>query len=206
MYYPSKKGSKIKAYIPQKGEKLKLLSMANQNAQTAFLERKRKSEVNQKTLAEIQSMLGLREIPKKIEGYDISNFQGSQSYGSQVVFVDGEKDSSLYRIYSIKTVKGPNDFASLKEVLTRRLKRIETMPAPDLLLIDGGRGQLKQAVDVLQELKLNIPVISIAKEKELISRSGKKICTGTVVPSWTKKSDHPFAFFTCASIVPANPG
>ena len=94
--------------------------LAEKNAQTSFLERKRTSENNQKTLLDIQEMLRMKELPKRIEGYDISNFQGSQSYGSMVVFIDGEKDRSKYRIFSIKTVQGPNDFASLKEVLSRR--------------------------------------------------------------------------------------
>jgi excinuclease ABC subunit C len=118
--------------------------------------------------------LDLPNLPKKIEGYDISNIQGMHSYGSHVVFVDGESDKSLYRLYKIKTVEGPNDFASLKEMLHRRLARIDASSPPDLLLIDGGRGQLRQAVDVLSELKLTIPVVSIAKEKELVSRSGTK--------------------------------
>lgn len=168
------KGSKIVAQFPKIGEKLKLLNMADLNAQTAFLERKRQSETNHKILVEIQNMLGLKTLPKKIEGYDISNFQGMQSYGSHVVFVDGERDRSQYRLYSIKSVEGPNDFASLKEMLERRLKKIDANNAPDLLLIDGGRGQLSQAVNVLKTLQLDIPVISIAKEKELVSRSGTK--------------------------------
>ena len=173
-FLSEQKGTKVAAHFPQKGDKLKLLSMAEKNAQTAFLERKRQSETNLKILADIQTLLGLKNLPKKIEGYDISNIQGAQSYGSHVVFVDGEKDRSQYRLYTIKTVEGPNDFASIKEMLERRLKKIDPNSPPDLLLIDGGKGQLKQAVDVLAELKLEIPVISIAKEKELISRSGTK--------------------------------
>ncbi|MEZ4820765.1 MAG: helix-hairpin-helix domain-containing protein [Bdellovibrionota bacterium] len=111
-------------------------------------------------------------FPKRIEGYDISNFQGAQSFGSQVVFTDGEKDASQYRIYSIKTVSGPDDFASLQEVLERRLKKLNDENRPDLLLIDGGKGQLRQAVEVLDKLHLDIAVISIAKEKILKTRSG----------------------------------
>lgn len=168
------KGTKVKVYFPEKGEKLKLLNIAEKNAETSFHERKRKSENNHKILVEIQSMLGLKSLPKKIEGYDISNFQGMHSYGSHVVFVDGERDRSQYRLYKIKSVQGPNDFASLKEMLERRLKKIDSNSVPDLLLIDGGRGQLRQAVDVLADLKLDIPVVSIAKEKDLVSRSGTK--------------------------------
>lgn len=170
----AQKGSQVKAYFPEKGEKLKLLSLAELNAQTSFLERKRKSETNMKVLEEIQSLLHLAHLPKKIEGYDISNFQGMHAYGSQVVFVDGERDRSQYRLYKIKSVQGANDFASLREVLERRLKKIDLHHRPDLLLIDGGKGQLRQAIDVLDELHLHIPVMSIAKEKELVSRSGTK--------------------------------
>lgn len=151
-----------------------MLSLAELNAQTSFLERKRKSETNMKVLEEIQSLLHLAHLPKKIEGYDISNFQGMHAYGSQVVFVDGERDRSQYRLYKIKSVQGANDFASLREVLERRLKKIDLHHRPDLLLIDGGKGQLRQAIDVLDELHLHIPVMSIAKEKELVSRSGTK--------------------------------
>ena len=168
------KGTKVRAVFPERGDKLKLLKLAEKNAQTAFLEKKRQSETNLRILSEIQAMLSLPAIPKKIEGFDISNFQGMHSYGSHVVFVDGERDRSQYRLYKIKTVEGPNDFASLKEMLERRLAKVDTVSPPDLLLIDGGRGQLRQATDVLAQLKLDIPVISIAKEKELVSRSGTK--------------------------------
>lgn len=168
------KGTKVRACFPEKGEKFKLLNLAEKNAQTSFLERKRKSEVNLKILSDIQTLLHLPNIPKKIEGYDISNIQGMHSYGSHVVFVDGERDRSQYRLYKIKTVTGPNDFASMKEMLERRLKKVDSNNRPDLLLIDGGKGQLRQAIDVLKELKLDIPVVSIAKEKELVSRSGTK--------------------------------
>lgn len=91
-----------------------------------------------------------------------------------MVFVDGERDRSQYRLYKIKTVTGPDDFASMKEMLERRLKKVDANNRPDLLLIDGGKGQLRQAVDALKELNLDIPVVSIAKEKELVSRSGTK--------------------------------
>jgi excinuclease ABC subunit C len=173
-FLSEQKGTKVRVYFPEKGEKLKLLSLAEKNAQTSFLERKRKSENNLKILSEIQTLLRLPSLPKKIEGFDISNTQGMHSYGSHVVFVDGERDRSQYRLYKIKTVEGPNDFASIKEMLERRLKKIDLSSPPDLLLIDGGRGQLRQAVDVLGQLKLDIPVVSIAKEKELVSKSGTK--------------------------------
>ncbi|MCB0271420.1 MAG: excinuclease ABC subunit UvrC [Bdellovibrionales bacterium] len=160
--------------IPQKGKKKKYVDLATKNAEVIFLEKKRQSTKTLQTLEDIQKKFQLPTLPKRIEGYDISNFQGMQSFGSQVVFTNGEKDTNQYRIYSIKTVKGPDDFASLREVLTRRLKKLQDHQKPDLLLIDGGKGQLAQAVEVLSKLELNIPVLSIAKEKELKTKSGIK--------------------------------
>jgi excinuclease ABC subunit C len=165
-------GLKVRFVVPQRGQNKKYLDLADRNAKTVFLEQKRRSQKTIQTLEKLQILLKLPTLPTRIEGYDISNFQGSHSYGSMVVFTDGEKDAGQYRIYSIQTVTGPDDFASMKEVLTRRLKRLEQIPAPDLLLIDGGRGQLSQVVDVLHDMNLSIPVVSIAKEKELKSRSG----------------------------------
>lgn len=169
-----KNETKVSFLQPQRGKKKKYLDLAIENAKTIFFEKKRQSEKTFKTLQDLQKKLHLPHLPKRIEGYDISNFQGAQSFGSQVVFTDGEKDTSQYRIYSIKSVKGPDDFASMKEVLSRRLARVSDENRPDLLLIDGGKGQLSQAVAVLKELQLDIPVVSIAKEKVLKSRSGVK--------------------------------
>ncbi|MCB0327332.1 MAG: excinuclease ABC subunit UvrC [Bdellovibrionales bacterium] len=168
-------GKKPKLLFPQKGEKYRLLQLANRNAQSSFAEKKRKSQQTLSVLTQLQKKLHLKNLPKRIEGYDISNIQGKYSFGSQVVFIEGEKDSSQYRIYSIKSVQGPDDFSSMREVLTRRLQKLDEINYPDLLLIDGGKGQLKQAVEVLKELNLSdIDVCSLAKEKTLVSRSGKK--------------------------------
>ncbi|MEZ4703838.1 MAG: excinuclease ABC subunit UvrC [Bdellovibrionota bacterium] len=168
-------GKKVKLTQAKIGEKLRLIELANRNAESAFAEKKRKSLQTVKVLEELKHKLHLKNVPRRIEGYDISNISGMHSYGSQVVFTEGEKDAGQYRIYSIKSVKGPDDFSSLREVLTRRLRKLDGVHDPDLLLIDGGKGQLKQAVEVLQEMGItHIDVCSLAKEKVLVSRSGKK--------------------------------
>lgn len=169
-----KAGYKVNIHLPQRGKKKKYLDLAERNAKTIFLEKKRKSGQTQKTLQALANKLHLDAPPERIEGYDISNFQGAHSYGSQVVFTDGEKDTSQYRLYKIKSVEGPDDFASMKEVLVRRLTKLNEKNRPDLILIDGGKGQLSQAVEAMQELNIDIPLVSIAKEKMLKSRSGVK--------------------------------
>jgi len=165
---------KFEFKIPQRGRKKKYVELANQNAKTIFLEKKRQSDKTVATLKDLQNKLRLPTYPKRIEGFDISNFQGHQSYGSQVVFIDGEKDSQQYRIYGIRTVQGPDDFKSMHEVLSRRVKRINDQNQPDLLLIDGGKGQLSQAVKVMEAQNMTIPLVAIAKEKTLKTRSGIK--------------------------------
>ncbi|RYZ65902.1 MAG: excinuclease ABC subunit C, partial [Proteobacteria bacterium] len=116
-------------------------------------------------LEEIQTKLNLEKIPLRIECYDISNFQGGDSVASRVVFMDGAPEKNLYRRYKIKTVEGQNDFAMMREVLGRRFANEEEQ-LPDLVVVDGGKGQLSQAVSILKELGLeSVPTVGLAKAR-----------------------------------------
>lgn len=143
----------------------KLIEMANQNAEAHFLKYVSKSEEKLRGLDEIKEKFGLDERPHRIECYDISNFQGSETVASQVVFEDGVPSKEHYRRYKIKTVEGSNDFASMYEVLSRRFKHTE-YEDPDLIVVDGGKGQLSQAVKILKEIgRQDIPVVGLAKAR-----------------------------------------
>lgn len=146
-------------------EEKKLMDMAYKNAESHF-----KAQVNKRksvmfALETIQQKLKLPELPIRIECYDISNFQGDQSVASQVVFEDGVPKKEDYRRYKIKTVDGPNDFASMKEVLSRRFKHTE-YDTPNLVVVDGGKGQLKMACEVLKDIGISgVPVVGLAKAR-----------------------------------------
>jgi excinuclease ABC subunit C len=115
-------------------------------------------------LEEVQDKLHLPKLPSRIECYDISNTQGEEAVASRVVFIDGAPDKNLYRRYKIKTVVGSNDFAMMREVLDRRFSNDETLP--DLVVVDGGKGQLSQAVAILDELQIQgVSVVGLAKAR-----------------------------------------
>ncbi len=142
-----------------------LVEMANENAKAHFEKHVTKSEEKKKGLEEIQNRLYLKVLPHRIECYDISNFQGQETVASQVVFEDGVPAKEHYRRYKIKTVEGSNDFASMREVLQRRFSH-EEYDLPDLIVIDGGRGQLGVATKILGELNLlQLPVVGLAKAR-----------------------------------------
>ncbi|KHD88130.1 MAG: excinuclease ABC subunit C [Bdellovibrio sp. ArHS] len=142
-----------------------LVDMANENAKAHFLKYVSKSEEKLRGLDEIKEKLSLPELPRRIECYDISTFQGAETVASQVVFEDGVPAKEHYRRYKIKTVQGINDFASMYEVLSRRFKHTE-YEDPQLIVIDGGKGQLAQAIKILQEIGRNdIPVVGLAKAR-----------------------------------------
>jgi len=142
-----------------------LLDMAGQNAKAHFEKIVSKEEQKQKGLEDIQSKLGLSKRPQRIECFDISHFQGTETVASQVVFEDGRPAKDQYRRYIIKTVDGVDDFKSMYEVLERRFKHTE-YDEPDLLVVDGGKGQLSQAVNILEKLqKTHIPVVGLAKAR-----------------------------------------
>ncbi|MBV9848500.1 MAG: excinuclease ABC subunit UvrC, partial [Armatimonadetes bacterium] len=180
-----KKGQKGALTVPERGEKKQLLEMAATNARLALEQmRSHAAAEHDRTLGalmELQDALGLDSPPERIEAFDISTIQGSHSVGGMVVFVDGKPAKSEYRRFKIKlpTNTGePNDFAMMREVLTRRLKELQSdnpkfNTPPDLMLIDGGKGQLAVAVSVAAELGLELPMIGLAKQFELVFRPGQ---------------------------------
>lgn len=158
-------GHKVKVRFPTDGAGHRLMDMANANAKEHFSSHVDKSEAKKKALEEIQERLKLPRLPLRIECFDISTFQGAETVASQVVFEDGVPNKDQYRRYKIKTVIGTNDFESMREVLTRRFLHSE-IDVPDLVVIDGGKGQLGIAMEVLKELGLTeIPVVGLAKAR-----------------------------------------
>ncbi|HEX7673665.1 MAG TPA: excinuclease ABC subunit UvrC [Bdellovibrio sp.] len=142
-----------------------LVDMANENAKAHFTKYVSKSEEKLRGLEEIKERLSLPELPRRIECYDISTFQGAETVASQVVFEEGVPAKEHYRRYKIKTVQGINDFASMYEVLSRRFKHTE-YEDPQLIVIDGGKGQLSQAMKILEEIgRKDIPVVGLAKAR-----------------------------------------
>ena len=156
----------------------KLMNMALNNAKNRLKEKNSKQNVKLKGLKEIQKKFHLKKIPERMECFDVSHFQGSHLVASQVVFENGTPCKEDYRKYKIKTVKGVDDFASIKEVLLRRLKHTE-YKEPDLLIVDGGKGQLSQAVQVLKELHYtHIPVVAMAKARVKSDFSAEHVQSG----------------------------
>ncbi len=161
----SKKGQKVIIKVPQKGEKKSLVEMVRKNA-VEYLEKfsnmnKLKYQKSIGALEELKTLIGLENIPKRIESFDISNIQGVDSIGSMVVFTDGKKDKKEYRRYKIKTVVGPNDYDSMAEIVERRLKYGDL---PDLILLDGGKGQVSSVKKVLDKYNVNIPLWGMYKD------------------------------------------
>jgi excinuclease ABC subunit C len=165
-------------FLPQTEEEHKIINLALKNSQT-LLEQKlsakltyKKEAQNIKVLRQLQKDLNLPEIPYHIEGFDNANIQGYAPVSSIVVFKDGKPAKKEYRVMNIKTVEGPDDFETMKEVVYRRYRRLleEGAPLPDLIVIDGGKGQLSHALEALEKLNLHdkIPVIGIAKRLEEI--------------------------------------
>jgi len=161
------RGKKVEIIIPVRGENKKLLELAQKN--TEDLSRK-ESEVP--SLSELKNLLGLKSMPQRIEGFDISNTGGDESVGSMVVFDEGKPNKSEYRKYKIRTVSGPDDVASLHEVIRRRYASLLTEGQefmPDLVFVDGGKGQLNAALKALKELGVeDVAVASLAKKEEEI--------------------------------------
>lgn len=158
-------GHDVRVRFPTSQAGHSLLDMANSNAVSHLADYVSKSEAKKKGLEEIQERLHLPQLPSRIECFDISNFQGSETVASQVVFDDGAPNKDQYRRYRIRTVEGSNDFASMREVLTRRFKHTE-YDEPQLVVVDGGKGQLSVAVEVLKEIgRSDIPVVGLAKAR-----------------------------------------
>lgn len=184
-YLTIKRGSKVWIKVPQKGQKKDMLEMVKNNAQITLEKFKDKylkdKELNRVSLLELQELLNLDEWPSRIEAYDISNIQGVDSVGTMIVFEEGRAKNSDYRRFKIKTVKGANDYDSMREILTRRfnhgldeIKAIQQRDLklsagkfstfPDLIMMDGGKGQVNIALDVLKSLNIDIPVCGLVKD------------------------------------------
>lgn len=181
-----------------------LISMANDNAKSHFEKYVTKSEEKKKGLEEIQDKLGLPHLPTRIECFDISNFQGDESVASQVVFEEGVPSKDHYRRYKIKTVVGSNDFASMKEVLSRRFAHTE-YDDPQLIVVDGGKGQLSAAVKILEEIgRRDIPIVGLAKarvqgefsDQEVLSSEERFFLPGRQNPVVFKPNSEAFFILT----------
>ncbi|HBM74752.1 MAG TPA: excinuclease ABC subunit C [Clostridiaceae bacterium] len=181
----SKKGSKVHIKVPKVGEKKQLVNMVAENAAIALKNFSQKlikeEQMSKGAIEELSDVLGLDELPSRIEAFDISNIQGVDPVGSMVVFIDGKPKNSEYRRFKIKSVSGPDDYGSMQEVLERRFKRgleelkmlklknIDTNPGkfsnlPDLVMIDGGEGQVNAVLKVLCGLDIDIPVCGMVKD------------------------------------------
>lgn len=173
-YLSEKRGSKVSLITPQKGNKHGLMELASKNAEVTLSQfgdqMKKEQERTYGAVEEIQKAIGLEEAPYRIEAYDISNTQGIQSVGGMVVFEGGKPKKSDYRKFKIKSIFGPNDYGSLEEVLDRRFNRMKTEEGtsfskiPDLILMDGGKGQVSVAEKVMQKYGLKIPICGMVKD------------------------------------------
>jgi excinuclease ABC subunit C len=184
------RGSKVEVRRPRRGDKRRILELATENAKLGLdhervLEESRRNRVAQ-TLDALREELALPELPLRIECYDISNTMGTNSVASMVVFQGGRPAKDQYRRFKIRTVDGPDDFASMAEVIRRRLERLKEgdekfMPAPDLIVVDGGKGQLSSAVAVMREMGVgggpddlpDIPIRGLAKREEEVFEPGR---------------------------------
>lgn len=169
-----KKGSKVAVHSPMRGDKLALVEMANRNAKSSFEEKRLAEKASADLLEQLRVQIGLSKVPNRIECFDISTIQGTKSVGAMVTFDGGEANKSRYRRYSIREVKGQDDYAMLREVIMRRYKRaIEEEDLPDLVIIDGGKGQLNVARAAFTDLAIeDLDVIGLAKSRAERGGSG----------------------------------
>jgi excinuclease ABC subunit C len=166
-------GQSVEVRVPERGPKARLVEMAVGNAEAVLAQSLASASAREKAMAEVQAALDLPRLPRRIECTDISNTSGALAVGSLVTFVDGQPRRSDYKRFRIRTVDGADDYAMVREVLRRRLARTE-WELPDLLLIDGGRGQLTAGLLAARESgRPDLPVASLAKEEELVFRPGK---------------------------------
>ncbi|HEY2471783.1 MAG TPA: excinuclease ABC subunit UvrC [Terracidiphilus sp.] len=169
---------RVEIAVPQRGEKKSLIDLAGQNAHQSYIQRFRVLEPSRKAIQEaLADALMLPELPARIECFDISHIQGAETVASMVVWEDGKMNKSQYRKFKVMTVLGVDDFASMREVVTRRYRRLkeEDKPMPSLILIDGGLGQLRAAAEALESLGFTSqPLASIAKKEEVIFLYGNE--------------------------------
>jgi excinuclease ABC subunit C len=172
------RGARVHILVPQRGDKRSLIDLAGNNAKQSYDQRFRVLKPNaRKIQEELQETLSLPELPKRIECFDISHIQGAETVASMVVWEDGKMKKADYRKFIIRTVDGVDDFASMREVVTRRYKRLqeENKPLPSLILIDGGLGQLHAAAEALNALEIiNQPLAAIAKREEILYVYGQE--------------------------------
>jgi excinuclease ABC subunit C len=172
------RATRVHITVPSRGEKRSLIDLASNNAKQLYDQRFRVMKPNARAIQEaLQDALGLPDPPRRIECFDISHIQGAETVASMVVWEDGRMKKSDYRRFIIRTVEGVDDFASMREVVTRRYKRIqeEKKDMPSLILIDGGLGQLHAAADSLASLQIiNQPLVAIAKREEIIYVCGQE--------------------------------
>jgi excinuclease ABC subunit C len=172
------RATRVHIVVPLRGEKRSLLDLAGNNAKQSYDQRFRVMKPNTKAIQEaLQDALGVPELPRRIECFDISHIQGAETVASMVVWEDGHMKKSDYRKFIIRSVDGVDDFASMREVVTRRYKRLqeEKKPMPSLVLIDGGLGQLHAAAEALASLEIiNQPLAAIAKREEIIYVFGQE--------------------------------
>ena len=163
------RGKKVELRMPQRGDKLRLLELAHENAKAAFNQSKKSADDAQEVLERLRERLHLTKLPRRIECYDISNIQGTNPVGSLVVALDGVMTKAEYRTYKVRLQETPNDFAMMLEVLSRRFKQVkEGAPPPDLILVDGGKGQLAMAEEALAHIGVEgIELASLAKSRVL---------------------------------------
>jgi excinuclease ABC subunit C len=164
-----RKGEKVRVLVPRRGEKLDLVRMSQRNAEQAFLDRKRSKQETSAILEKLKDRLRLSRLPRRIECYDISHFQGATIVASQVAMNEGELDKARYRRFKIKSVATQDDFASMHEVISRRLARgIREKDLPDLIVIDGGKGQLASAQAALKDSGVSeVDLVALAKSRDL---------------------------------------
>jgi excinuclease ABC subunit C len=171
-------GARVHILVPRRGDKRALIDLAGTNAKQSYDQRFRVLKPNTKAIQEeLQDAAGLPELPKRIECFDISHIQGAETVASMVVWEDGRMKKADYRKFIIRTVEGVDDFASMREVVTRRYKRLqqEEKPMPSLVLIDGGLGQLHAAAEALEALEIiNQPLAAIAKREEILYVYGQE--------------------------------
>ena len=171
-------GRRVEVSVPQRGEKRSLVDLAGQNAKQSYTQRFRVLEPSHKAIQEVLAdALMLPDLPKRIECFDISHIQGAETVASMVVWEDGKMNKSAYRKFKVKTVLGVDDFASMREVIERRYRRLkeEDKPMPSLVLVDGGLGQLHAAAEALESLGFTSqPLASIAKREEVIYLYGSE--------------------------------
>jgi excinuclease ABC subunit C len=189
-YLTERRGRKVVIEVPQRQTKAELIEMVERNAQYELVRTQRVADRNAQAMQDLAEIIDLPDLPKRIEGYDISHIQGSDAVASQVVFVDGMPAKQHYRHYKIKNpdvrAGHSDDFASMAEVIQRRFRRYAADPNkqrvgnpdwPDLVMIDGGKGQLSAVVEVLREMNLlqDLNVVSLAKKREEIFLPGESV-------------------------------